>query len=133
MLDHPGQDDPLADPVGVHAVGFEQVAQIGSGGGAVQVDGAGVGLAHDVGDLGHGGGLPAHGAATEELVNAPGCSLTQGYPIDAATVRAVFEPAISSPTVDRVHVAPTSEGYETTGMALLTGRLSSGMDATLTP
>jgi hypothetical protein len=48
-------------------------------------------------------------------------------------VRAVFEPAISSPTVDRVHVAPTSEGYETTGMALLTGRLSSGMDATLTP
>ncbi|MCY1143702.1 hypothetical protein OWR29_37350 [Actinoplanes sp. Pm04-4] len=56
-----------------------------------------------------------------------------GYPVDTATVRAVFEPLTSSLTVDRVDGAPTSEGYETTGMVLLTGRLSSGVDATPAP
>ncbi|MGK5683272.1 hypothetical protein [Actinoplanes sp. URMC 104] len=45
-----------------------------------------------------------------------------GYPVDADRVREVFEPVTTDLTIDRVDSAPTSDGYETTGMVLLTAR-----------
>lgn len=63
VLDHLPEDEPLARPIGVHAVRLEQVAGVGAGG-AMQVDGAGGGQPDR---LGHVGGLPAHGGVTEEL------------------------------------------------------------------
>jgi hypothetical protein len=49
-----------------------------------------------------------------------------GYPVDAAIVREVFAPVTTDLTIDRVDSAPTSDGYETTGMVLLTARRSQG-------
>ncbi|MEU8817568.1 hypothetical protein [Actinoplanes sp. NPDC048796] len=45
-----------------------------------------------------------------------------GYPVDSAAVQEVFAPLTDELTIDRVNSAPTGEGYETTGMVLLTAR-----------
>ena len=45
-----------------------------------------------------------------------------GYPVDPARVRAVFEPVTTELAIERIDSAATSEGYETTGMVLLTAR-----------
>ncbi|XVV15868.1 hypothetical protein ACQP2X_16410 [Actinoplanes sp. CA-131856] len=45
-----------------------------------------------------------------------------GLPVDAAVVRDVFAPVTAELTVERVDSAPIGEGYETTGMVLLTAR-----------
>lgn len=45
-----------------------------------------------------------------------------GYPVDAAIVRSVFEPVTTELVIDRIDSAATSDGYETTGMILLTAR-----------
>lgn len=46
-----------------------------------------------------------------------------GFPVDAAIVRSVFAPVTTDLTVDRVDSAATSDGYQTTGMVLLTARV----------
>jgi hypothetical protein len=47
-----------------------------------------------------------------------------GYPVDAGTVRSVFAPVTTRLRIDRVDTAATSDGYETTGMILLTARVA---------
>jgi hypothetical protein len=56
-----------------------------------------------------------------------------GCPVDTAAVREVFEPLTSSLTIDRVDGAPTSEGYETTGMVLLTARTAEHVSSVRSP
>jgi SAM-dependent methyltransferase len=46
-----------------------------------------------------------------------------GHPVDSAIVRSVFEPLTTDLVIDRVDTAETGDGYETTGMVLLTARL----------
>lgn len=45
-----------------------------------------------------------------------------GYPVDSAIVRSVFEPLTTDLEISRVDTAETGDGYETTGMVLLTAR-----------
>ncbi|MFF5076388.1 hypothetical protein ACFY36_05005 [Actinoplanes sp. NPDC000266] len=45
-----------------------------------------------------------------------------GIPVDSGVVRDVFAPVTAELTVEHVDSAPTGEGYETTGMVLLTAR-----------
>jgi hypothetical protein len=45
-----------------------------------------------------------------------------GYPVDPEIVRAVFAPVTTDLAVERIDSAATSDGYETTGMVLLTAR-----------
>ncbi|GAA3934817.1 hypothetical protein [Actinoplanes auranticolor] len=45
-----------------------------------------------------------------------------GYPVDPAIVRSVFAPVTTELTIERIDSAATSDGYETTGMVLLTAR-----------
>ncbi|MEV4350840.1 class I SAM-dependent methyltransferase [Actinoplanes sp. NPDC049596] len=49
-----------------------------------------------------------------------------GFPVDTATVRDVFAPLTDELTIDRVDSADIGEGYETTGMVLLTARVPAG-------
>ncbi|GAA0462853.1 hypothetical protein Ade02nite_29470 [Paractinoplanes deccanensis] len=45
-----------------------------------------------------------------------------GHPVDSAIVRDVFAPLTDELAIDRVDSVATSDGYETTGMVLLTAR-----------
>jgi hypothetical protein len=46
-----------------------------------------------------------------------------GYPVDAGIVRAAFAPYTAELAIDRIDSDPTSDGYQTTGMVLLTARV----------
>ncbi|HET6533573.1 MAG TPA: hypothetical protein VFH03_23545 [Actinoplanes sp.] len=46
-----------------------------------------------------------------------------GYPVDAGIVGAAFEPYTADLAIDRVDGDPTSDGYQTSGMVLLTARV----------
>jgi hypothetical protein len=46
-----------------------------------------------------------------------------GYPVDAGIVGAAFAPYTTDLEIDRVDADPTSAGYQTTGMVLLTARV----------